>query len=99
MNTYSTSTGERFTQSQIDARIRIAKAKALEMQFDEYGFHFCQNCKRNSSGTRLDMSHNISVKECKETGRTELAFDFRNLTILCRLCHSSKDLLTLKWSQ
>jgi len=97
MNTYSTSTGERFTQSQIDARIRIAKAKALEMQFDEYGYNFCFICGSNGSGTRLDCSHDFSVGRAKSEGKTEQCWNVKNITILCREHHKEKDGLDTKF--
>ena len=97
MNTYKTSTGERFTQSQIDARIRIAKAKALELQFNEHGYNFCFQCGSNGSGTRLDMSHDYSVGKAKAEGKTEKCWDVKNLNLLCRSCHKEKDGLDTKF--
>ena len=81
MNTYATSTGERLKQSVIDSLIRKAKAAKLQQQHDEHGYNHCEDCGI-SSGTYLDVSHRISVKEAKETGRTELCFDVKNLDIL-----------------
>lgn len=98
MNTYSTSTGERFTQSQIDRKITEAKAKVLEKQFDEHGYNFCEDCGHNGSGTRLDCSHDISVKRCKEEGRTEQAWNTGNIVIRCRTCHQKLDGLDLRFT-
>ena len=92
MNSYKTSSGERLKQSVIDSLIRKAKAQKLRQQFDEHGYHFCEICKI-SSGTYLDLSHRISVKEAKESGRTELCFDVENLDVLCRECHKKRDKL------
>lgn len=83
MNHYWTSTGERVTQSTIDRRIREAKENKLEQQRLEYGYNFCEICKRNGNQTRLDCSHDIAVKK----GNIEQAWDINNITIRCRKCH------------
>lgn len=98
MNTYKTSTGERFTQSQIDAKIREAKKSALERQFDMIGFNCCEKCGNNGSNTRLDCSHDISVDRAKKNGETEKCWDVKNIKILCRNCHKTKDGLNLQFS-
>lgn len=98
MNTYSTSTGERLTQSQIDANIRKAKAKALENQYDQYGYNFCEQCGKNAVGTYLDCSHDISVKRCKEEGRSEQAWNVKNIVIRCRTCHQKHDKLNVQFT-
>ena len=92
MNSYSTSSGERLNQSTIDNLIRKAKAKKLQNHLDEFGYIFCEKCKK-SGGSYFDCSHNISVKKCKENGETEKAFDVDNITILCRSCHQKNDKL------
>ncbi len=97
MNTYQTSTGERVTQPQIDSRIRKAKAEALKNQFNEYGYNYCEECGK-SSGTRLDCSHDISVKKAKENSQTEQCWNVGNITITCRECHQQKDGLALKFN-
>lgn len=96
-NTYRCSSGERFTQTQIDAKIRVAKAKVLENQLDEYGYNFCEQCGRNASGTRLDCSHDISVKKAKEEGKTEQCWNVKNIIIRCRSCHQKHDKLNLQF--
>jgi len=70
MNSYRTSSGERLNQSTIDNLIRKAKAKKLQNHLDEFGYIFCEKCKK-SGGSYFDCSHNISVKKCKENGETE----------------------------
>src|SRR5690606_25994199 len=95
MNSYKTSNGERIKQSVIESLIRKAKAEKVKQQFEEHGYNFCENCKI-SSGTYLDCSHQISVKEAKESGRTELCFDVENIKILCRLCHQKLDKLNIQ---
>lgn len=95
-NTYSTSTGERYTTKQIEQKMRKTKALKLELQFIEHGYNFCEQCKRNDCKP-LDCSHDISVKEAKESGRAELAWDLDNITILGRNCHQIKDKLNIQW--
>jgi hypothetical protein len=92
MNTYKTSNGERIEQSKIEVLIRKAKEQKLKQQFNEFDYNFCEHCLV-SSGTYLDCSHKISVKEAKESGRTELCYDVNNLDVLCRKCHQVRDKL------
>jgi Fe2+ or Zn2+ uptake regulation protein len=90
MGNYITSNGIRVSQGVIDNRIRLAKERKLEQFRREHGFIFCEDCGI-SSGTYFDCSHDISVKKCKEQGRTELAWDVDNITIRCRECHRKHD--------
>ena len=94
MNSYKCSDGSRLKQSTIDRLITKAKANKVRNQFEDHGYNFCEKCGI-SNGTYIDCSHDISVKECKENGRTELAFDVNNITMLCRGCHQIKDKLKL----
>lgn len=89
-NTYQTSTGERLTKSVIDARVRKAKEGVLNAQTFEYGFNFCEDCKR-SSGCYLDCSHNKSVDQCQKEGCSEEAYDPDNIKVRCRDCHRIHD--------
>ena len=95
-NTYRTSTGERFTQPQIEAKIKQAKAKKLQNMIDEFGYVFCEQCGV-SSGTYLDCSHDISIKRAKEEGKTEQCWNVKNITILCRKHHQEKDKLNIQF--
>lgn len=97
MNFYKTSTGEKFTTEQIESKMKFAKAKALEKQFNEYDYNFCEQCGRNALGTRLDCSHDISVKKAKENGQSEQCWNVGNITILCRECHQKKDKLNIQF--
>jgi hypothetical protein len=97
-NTYRTSSGEKFTTAQVESRMRIAKAAALEKQFNEFDYNFCEECGRNASNTRLDCSHDISVKKAKENGQTEQCWNVGNITILCRECHQEKDKLNTQFT-
>lgn len=90
MNTYSDTEGNRYTTEQIERRIKKSALELLEMQFIEYGYNFCENCKR-SSGTYLDVSHTISRKKAKEDGMVQVLWDLDNLEILCRYHHQLKD--------
>jgi len=99
MTTYKDSKGFRLSKTYIDNQIRIAKSKVLTEQKDEHGWNFCEKCQSNGRFTFLDVSHNISVDECQKSGRSELAYDTENLTILCRECHSVKDLNFVQWSK
>jgi len=92
MNTYSDSQGNRYTTPQIERNIKKSALELLEIQFIEYGYNFCERCKR-SSGTYLDVSHTISRKKAKEDGIVEVLWDLSNLEILCRYHHKLKDKL------
>jgi len=89
MNHYYTSDEERIAKSVIDSKTRQAKSNALDIQFWEYGYNFCVNCK--TSRGRLDCSHTISVDEAQKTRRAELAWDVENIKVRCRECHIRHD--------
>lgn len=95
-NTYKTSDGQRFTNSQIDIKIRQAKAKKIQNMLNEHSYIFCEQCGV-SSGTHLDCSHDISVKRAKEEGKTEQCWNVKNITILCRKHHQEKDKLNTQF--
>ena len=97
-NRYKTSQGEYMNKDYIDRKIREAKAKLISKHIDEYGYVFCVKCKR-SDVPPYDCSHIISVKECQETERSELAFSLDNIEILCRKCHQKKDGLNLIFNE
>lgn len=99
MNTYATSDGQRFKQSQIESKIKEAKASVLQNQIDKYNYNFCEQCGCNSSNTRLDCSHDISVKKAKENGKTEECWNIKNIVIRCRKCHQKLDGLDLKFNK
>lgn len=89
-NTYRQSDGTRITQSQLDRKIRQAKAKVLQKQLDEQGYISCVECGR-TSGDYLDCAHIISVDKCKKSGQSELAYSVENIRVLCRTCHQEYD--------
>lgn len=92
MNHYKTSTGDWVSKQTIDFRIRDAKKEKLAAQLNEYGYHFCENENCKGGCGWLDCSHIISVDDCQKSGRAELAWDVKNLEILCRDCHNEHHL-------
>ena len=97
MGTYRCSNGERITQQQLDRRIKKAKAKKMQLFLEKNGYLYCEECKRNDCQP-VDNSHDISVKECKESGRAELAYDVDNITLRGRKCHARKDKNDVQWT-
>jgi hypothetical protein len=93
-NSFTCSDGTKITKQLIETRVKQAKKMVLQVQFDEYGYNFCEECKINASNMiPLDCSHTISVDECQKSRRAELAFDESNIRILCRNCHQKHDKL------
>lgn len=98
MGIYFDSYGNAYTQAQVDRRIRKAKEQRIEIFRDEHNREpFCQCCKRNDC-VPVDMSHDVSVQECKNRRQVELAWDVNNLTPLGRRCHQKKDKLNLQFT-
>ena len=95
--TYSDSQGNRYTTKQIETKMTFAKGLKLDEQLQEYGYNFCTVCKRNDCKP-IDCSHNISVKDAKESGQSELCWDLDNITITGRNCHKKKDGLNLQFN-
>lgn len=98
--TYSDSEGNRWTTDQIDIKSDEAAKELLQDQLDEWGYNFCEECKRNDCKP-IDVAHYpVSRKEAKETGRAELCWDNKNnMEILGRNCHKKHDKLSLQWSK
>ena len=91
-NSFYTSDGEKVLKKVIDNNVRKVKRLILQVQLDEHGYNFCEECEVNaSSGIPIDCSHTISVDECQKSRRSELAWDESNLRILCRSCHQKHD--------
>lgn len=95
INRVRCSDGTKISKSTQNYRMRLAKFDKVWKMKNEHSYVFCEECLR-SSGVRLDCSHNVSVKECNETGRAELAYDVNNIKIRCRECHEKHDKLNLK---
>ena len=97
MNSFEMSNGERVLKTVMDYRVTKAKAQKIQNMKDEYGYVFCEDCERNDC-VPVDCSHDISVKECQETKRSELAWDINNITMRGRTCHTKKDNSDLKFT-
>ena len=96
MGTYKCSDGTRVTQALINNNIRSAKYLLMYNCLDKYGYIFCQECKRNDCKP-VDCSHNKSVQECKNEGKTELCWSLKNMKLRGRNCHKKKDGLNLQF--
>lgn len=97
MNTYKTSCGERVNQAYVDSKIRQAKRQKKEQFISKHNYLFCEDCGHNGTFYRLDMSHDVSIKKAKESGKTELCWDVKNITIRCRKCHQKYDKLNTQF--
>ena len=96
MNYYKMSNGEKISKDARDRKISEAKRIKLTEFFEDNGYVVCEDCQRNDC-LPIDCSHNISVKEACETGRTELCWDINNITLRERECHKKKDGLDLRF--
>jgi hypothetical protein len=94
MGKFTDSIGRKFTKQQIDRRVNDAKKQRMYMQLDDYGFNFCEDCKRNDCKP-IDASHNISVDRCQKDPAIplELAWDISNIKPRGRPCHRKHDKL------
>ena len=81
-NKYSMSDGTMIEKSKIDSRIKKTKEDYKQKFFDDNGFYFCERSIR--SDLPRDMSHIISVRECQDMGKSELAWCPKNIELLCR---------------
>lgn len=97
MNKYLCSDGSKVSQGIIESRMRKSKAELIQIQVENHGYNHCTKCGK-SSGTRLDCSHIISIREAKNIGKAELCWDVKNMRILCRDCHQIVDRLNLKFN-
>ena len=92
MNHFRCSDGTKVTKAYIDRKVTEAKRIKVETQLLDYGYNFCEECGKNHNcGEPLDCSHTISVDECQNSGRAELAWDLDNIKIRCRTCHRNWD--------
>lgn len=91
-NTYSSSDGQRWTSKEVENKIREAKQAKIDLIVDEFGYVFCEACKRNDC-VPVDCSHDKSVQWCKDNGCVELAWDVENITMRGRRCHQKHDKL------
>ena len=97
MGIYFDTDGNAYTQAQVERRIRKAKEQAIEIFIDEHDREpFCQECGRNDC-VPVDMSHTVSVQDCKNRRQVELAWDVENIVPRGRNCHQRHDGLHLQW--
>ncbi len=95
-NTCRCSDGTTVTSAQADRKIRAASQGVMQKQKITHGYNFCTECGINDRHAIIDPSHEISVKECKETGQTEKAWDPANIPPRCRGCHNKHDKTNLQ---
>ncbi len=98
MPTYKCTDNSRVTQAQIDRKIRKGKIQLLTNCMETYGYIFCQRCRKNDCKP-LDCSHNKSVQDCKNEGKTELCWDVSNMELIGRICQQKKDKLNLQYGR
>ena len=79
MNYYTTSDGERVSQTQINSRLAVAKKGFIER-------YVCESCGVNGR-TFAAWSHTISQKRCKELHKTDLIWLEGNGSWDCHDCH------------
>lgn len=94
INQVTLSDGTKISAAEYERRISAAKGRKKEEFFHEHWRYFCEQCGRNDrSGQYIDMSHDISVSECKNNPDipSELAYDVTNITLRCRPCHKKHD--------
>jgi 5-methylcytosine-specific restriction endonuclease McrA len=93
------SSGQKYSQHQIDRYIGRACKILFYNQRDEYGYNFCEKCKKNHTSVKLDCSHIKSRKKCKEDGEIKKLWSMDNLQVLCRDCHKKYDGLDLQFTK
>ena len=95
MSRYRCSDGTLLSKSVIDMRVRISKSQVLQQQIDEFGYNFCVDCGRNTTNTRIECSHDISVDKAQKMGKAEFSYDVKNIHPRCHDCHSKMDGLNI----
>lgn len=80
-NSYESSNGERFTQSQIDLRRNASHQLILRAKGPS---PLCEACEEAPA---VDPDHTIAQARCKEIHKTELIWDVKNQPVSCRQCH------------
>lgn len=98
-NKITQSSGTKLTSSALAKLITKAKESKIQMMIDNYGFVFCEDCNEfgkpkniNEMDLKIiDCSHNVSVKEAKEKGISELSHDVDNIRMRCRYHHRIHD--------
>ncbi len=98
-NKYSQSDGTKISAKALERNIHIAKGVKVNEMIENYGYVFCEDCNEfgipagaNEMELKIiDCSHQIGVKEAKETGRAELCYDVDNIRMRCRVHHRKHD--------
>lgn len=99
-NKYNQSDGTKISSKTLESYITLAKEAKIAEVMDNYGYIFCEDC--NAFGLPpgqinemelkiIDCSHEISVKEAKESSRAELCYAVDNLRMRCRIHHRIHD--------
>lgn len=88
-NTYSDSEGNRWTQGQIDLKIRQAKSFLIDKWTSE-DMLFCSICKRYDC-IPITCMHVVSVDKAKKMGKVELCWDLENIKPAGLNCHQIND--------
>jgi len=93
--------GEKYSQVDINRNLTKAKGELLEAQRNEWGWSFCEKCKELSEkGWRvpdelkyktITCAHIKSVKKCKEDGEIEKIWDVDNMIPECLHHHGIRD--------
>lgn len=76
---YRTSTGELYTQAQIDVR--------LTKSYNNNPYPSESHCKCCHKNRAEDHDHTLSARRCKILKKTELIWDSDNWSLSCRECH------------
>ncbi len=99
-NKYTLSDGTKINSKTLESYITLAKAAKIAEMMDNYGYIFCEDCNEfgyphgpiNEMELKIiDCSHQISVKEAKESGKAELCYDIDNIRMRCRIHHKIHD--------
>ena len=99
-NKLNQSDGTKISAKTLESYITLAKAAKIAEMMDNYGYIFCEDCNEfglppgpiNEMELKIiDCSHNISVKEAKESSRAELCYDVDNIRMRCRIHHRIHD--------
>lgn len=98
-NKITQSSGTKLTSAALSKLITKAKESKIQMMIDNYGYVFCEDCNEFGKPKNInemdlkviDCSHNVSVKEAKEKGISELSHDVDNIRMRCRYHHRIHD--------
>jgi len=99
-NKFNQSDGTKISSKTLESYITLAKAAKIAEMDDNYGYIFCEDCNEfghppgpiNEMELKIiDCSHEISVKEAKESSRAELCYDIDNIRMRCRIHHKIHD--------